>query len=426
MRADPRRFATILLAAGALAMPVGCGSHEDPFRVGVLVDCVGILQPKGAGMLAGAELPFRERDFSVGGRKVELVKGCTEVSALTNPILAARRLIEDEGVDVVMGPVGDTEGVVMRDLAARYPDVTFILAATAAQDATLRKSQQNVFRFVADGAQSAAGLASYAYRDLGWRRAAVAFDYVPSAWEATAGFVAEFCSLGGRVDVQGAFEAAPPDRRLAGRMARQADGVFLSSGFYSPGEFLTAYDRAVTHLSRRLILNGYGLSLPQALTRPGVDLTGVVLGGDIPFAAETPDWRHYIRALETTYPDLPPGAAHDQVLVPYYVGAEGLARALNEVDGDTGVHGKRLRSALARVRFDGPMGPIRLDSRRQAIVSVHLRRLVTAADRVTTRPVRVVPGVDESYSGIFTPTTPTPSAFALRCRRGEPPAWARG
>ena len=58
-------------------------------------------------------------------------------------------------------------------------DVTFLLGAIGAQAATLSDPQPNLFRFVADGAQSAAGLAAHAYTDLGWRRAALVMDPLP-------------------------------------------------------------------------------------------------------------------------------------------------------------------------------------------------------------------------------------------------------
>lgn len=426
MRGDLRQLVLAGLAAAALALPAGCGDDEEPLRVGVLVECTGILQAFGDATFAGAELPIKERDGSAGGRPVELVKGCEEIGSTTPLIVETRRLIEDEGVDVVVGPVGETEGLLMRKLAAHYPDVTFLLGASATQEVTLRAAQPNVFRFSADAAQAAAGLAAYAYNDLGWRRAAVAFDYPASSWASTAGFVAEFCSLGGTVDSQGAFIATRADRGLARRLARDADGVFLTDGFYNAAEFLRAYGDQVERLPARLVLNGYWLSQPHQLAPNGVDLTGVVVGQDIPYDSERPEWRRYMRAFADAYPDLPRDSGGDLLVIPYYLSTEALARALDSVDGDIGPHGEGLRSALARVRFAGPTGPIRLDANRQAIVSVHLRRVSPRGDRVTTEPFRIVKQVDQSYGGRFTSRTPVASPFALDCRHGDPPPWARG
>jgi Periplasmic binding protein len=175
------------IAAICLALSlVACGEEQDPVRVGVLTECVGPFEASKETMLAAAALPFLERGARlqgdgpmdgldaarVGGRPIELLVGCTIQSDQVRQIVETRRLIEDEGADVIIGPVGEAEGVLVRRLAERYPDVTFILGISAAQETTLHDSQPNVFRFVADGAQSAAGLATHAFRDLGWRRAA--------------------------------------------------------------------------------------------------------------------------------------------------------------------------------------------------------------------------------------------------------------
>ena len=115
-------------------------------------------------------------------------------------------------------------------------------------------------------------------------------------------------------------------------------------------------------------------------------------------------------------------------MIPYYLSMEALARAVDRVDGDIGAHGETLRRALAGVEFVGPTGPIRVDANRQAVVSVHLRRVLARGDAATTSPFRTIEQVDQSYGGIFTPRTPVPSisvaGIPLRCRDGNPPPWA--
>jgi branched-chain amino acid transport system substrate-binding protein len=206
-----------LLAVGAAAAcltlaSAGCGEQEPPIRVAVLTECIGPEEAHREGILAAAQLPFIARGArprgkgpaaglegaSFGGRPVEMLVGCT-VPDLSALIIEVRRLIETSGADVIIGPLGEEAGIVIRRLAARYPHVTFVLGASGAQAATLSDPQPNLFRFVADGAQSAAGLAAHAYTDLGWRRAALVMDPLPHSWEQAAGFVAEFCALGGTV-----------------------------------------------------------------------------------------------------------------------------------------------------------------------------------------------------------------------------------
>src|SRR5207247_444938 len=135
------------------------------FKIGVITDCDGVLSALSPDIVAGAELPLLERggklagrepsdgvvDAKVGGRLVELRQGCGEITYMTQLIESVRRLIEGEGVDVVVAPmIGQAEGIVLQDLARRYPNVVFLLANSYAQEPTLREPTPNLFRFVTD------------------------------------------------------------------------------------------------------------------------------------------------------------------------------------------------------------------------------------------------------------------------------------
>jgi branched-chain amino acid transport system substrate-binding protein len=441
MRADPRRLVSALMAIACAAVAVSCEDEREPVRIGVVVECSGLTEAFRQPMLAAAELPFLQRGArrkgrnpvdgltgaSAGGRPVELIEGCTEAGDLTLLMTETRRLIETEGADVIIGPVGETEGTVMRRIAARHPGTTFLLGASAAQSVTLREPRPNVFRFVADGAQQAAGLGAYARRDLGWRRAAVVFDDLPNSWESAAGFVAEFCALGGNVVAREVFSgSAAPDRAVGARLARQVDGVALIAIFISPADFLRGYARRIARLPQRLVVNGFGFTLPGGLAPTGVDLSGVVFGLDIPVASERPQWRRYVRAYERSFPGIAPSFAGSPLVFPVYLSAEATARALERTRGKVGVRQRRLRTALRGLAFDGPAGPVRLDRNRQAIVSVHLQRIASRRADEPTRPFRVVRDVEQSFADAFDRHTPSPSREQPRCRRGRVPSWARG
>lgn len=281
-RADLRRLVATgaAICFGAVA-GYGCGDEEPPVRVAVLTECIGLLDASKETILAAAQLPFIERgarlrgagpldgleEASVGGRPVEVLTGCTAAGAdLTRQIVETRRLVETQNADVVIGPVGEPEGVLARRLAARYPHVAFVLGASAAQEATLADAQPNLFRFVADGAQTTAGLGAYVFHDLGWRRAGVVVDPLPASWEAAAGFISEFCALGGTVAsrelVFAPLEsgAAATDRAIGARLARTVDGVALLLTVGSGADFLSGYVSRTNRLSRRLVLNGFVLS----------------------------------------------------------------------------------------------------------------------------------------------------------------------
>ena len=89
--------------------------------------------------------------------------------------------------------------MILREYARRQPATAFLIQPSGAPELTLTRPAPNVFRFAPDAAQSVAGAGSYAYRELGWRTAAIVADDIPYSWEGAAGFISEFCSLGGRI-----------------------------------------------------------------------------------------------------------------------------------------------------------------------------------------------------------------------------------
>ncbi len=209
---------------------------SDPIRIGVLADCQGPFRGVQDAQLSGAELPFLRRGarlagkapvdgvtpVEVGGRDVEVVQGCVETGEHTVFIEEARRLVEREHVDAVVGGAS----VVAREVARLYPEVPFMSAFWDEQEVTLRHPAPNLYRFTPDNPQLVAGLGAYAYRTLGWRRAAVLAPDQPWGWQPVAGFVAEFCALGGTIVTRAYLDAERPDPGVTERAtARSPDGV---------------------------------------------------------------------------------------------------------------------------------------------------------------------------------------------------------
>ena len=141
-------------------------------RIGLLTDCRGLFSGYEDEMLAGAELPLLRRgarltngrpsggvsEARAAGRDIELIRGCTEESEHTILVEETRRLVEVEGVDAVVGAIGESDSLVFRELARKYPEVIFIPAWSGAQELTLRHPAANVYRFDTDEARTWRGL----------------------------------------------------------------------------------------------------------------------------------------------------------------------------------------------------------------------------------------------------------------------------
>jgi branched-chain amino acid transport system substrate-binding protein len=408
-------------------------------RIGLLTDCRGLFSGYEDEMLAGAELPLLRRgarltngkpsggvsEARLAGRDIELIRGCTEESEHTILVEETRRLVEVEGVDAVVGAIGESDSLVFRELARKYPEVIFIPAWSGAQELTLRHPAANVYRFDTDEAQDVAGLGSYAYRELGWRRAAVVADTTPVGWHEEAAFVAEFCALGGNVTARYTAPIDLGDPKVAHAL-RGADGVaaLVWGGAFVPPEFLPALVRVVGSPETRMVVGTYVLEDSNTLVPIAGPPAGVVGASSIPPAKATPAMRAHRTAFSKAFPGLPPSDAETPIVLAFNDAMEGLLRGLEAADGDLSDGRQRLREELARVRFDLPSGPVHLDRNRQAVRNIYLKRIGRGGGRPVFQLVRVVPEVEQTFGGLLS-DAPAPGPGSQPCRKATPPPWVR-
>jgi branched-chain amino acid transport system substrate-binding protein len=438
MRADLSRVAGLLVVASLGVGAAGCSGGEQPMRIGLLTDCRGIFSGYEDEMLAGAELPLLQRgarltngkpsggvsEARAGGRDLELIRGCTEETEHTILVEEARRLVEVEGVDAVVGAIGESDSLVFRELARKYPEVIFIPAWSEAQGLTLRHPAANVYRFDTDEAQDLAGLGSYAYRELGWRRAAVVADATPVGWHEEAAFVAEFCALGGDVTARFTAPIDLGDPKVAHAL-RDADGVaaLTFGGLFVPPEFLPGLARVLGSPQTRMVVGTYVLEDSNTIVPIAGPPAGVVGASSIPPANATPAMRAHRREFSRAFPGLPPSDAETPIVLAFNDAMEGLLRGVEASDGDLSDGRQRLREELARVRFDLPSSPVRLDRNRQAVRNTYLKRVGRGGGQRAFQLVRVVPEAEQTFGGLLS-DAPSPGPGSQPCRKATPPRWA--
>jgi ABC-type branched-subunit amino acid transport system substrate-binding protein len=442
MRVRGAHLAGLLAATALAAAAAGCGGENRPVRIGLLTDCRAFFAGYEEAMLAGAELPLLRRGgrlssgkpaggvtgARVAGREIELVRGCSETLEHTVLVEEARRLVEVEQVDAVVGPIGEVEALVMRELARKHPTVVFLPAWYGSQELTLRRPAPNVFRFTADEAQDVAGLGTYAHRDLGWRRAAVVSDSYSIGWHQEAAFAAEFCALGGSIvhrsnSAAEFLEALEKNPSLLGRV----DGVaVLTTGIFgSPSELLTRLANAPGQASRRIVVGSYVIEDPSIVSPVAAAIDGVVGASPIPPVGSTAVMRRHRREFARVFPGLPPGFAAGPIVLGYHDPMEGLLRGLEAAGADLSNGRARLREELGRVQIDVPGGPVRLDRNRQAVRNVYLKQIVSGAKGAySLRLVRVVPEVEQTFGGLLS-RAPSPGPGSQPCTRATPPPWSR-
>ena len=269
-------------------------------------------------------------------------------------------------------------------MRARGPRLHSSSSRPGAPELTLTDPAPNVFRFATDAAQFVAGLGAYAYDVLGWRKAADRRRRRPVLWGGAAGFIAEFCALGGRI-VDRSWIPSGRTPAAAVPHALRADGVYLGPGRLARARLRRSATPPCTATSReRLVSSARLLFDPSviALAR------GVVVAGSLPVeptAAEAA----YAAAFSKAFPAIPSAAAIDPTTRSRTVTES--RRCWKRTSEAGRAAGAPLQTALARLaaRLCRPAGSVSTRNR-QAIGPNYLSRIATdAKGKPAVRTVRV-------------------------------------
>src|SRR5262245_34838383 len=191
---DRRRF--LVGTALAAALPRSARAQAKPVRLGLLTVKTGPLAQGGIQMEQGMTRFLKDRNYTLAGRKAELVVGDTG----GNPAGAkskTQELVERDSVDMIIGPLAAFELLAITDYAAQAKMP--ILSLAAAEDMTQRRPNPYFVRASGTSAQIMYPLADYAAKELKFKRVITIADDFAFGYEQMGGFQRVFEDAGGRV-----------------------------------------------------------------------------------------------------------------------------------------------------------------------------------------------------------------------------------
>jgi branched-chain amino acid transport system substrate-binding protein len=431
--------AALVVALAAFATSAATAkSTASPIKIAVMSDCQGAFGSFDNQDLAGvvtamaqfaggkAKNPNKPRDgwtgASIGGHPLQLVGvGCSNDRADT-AIKETKRLMEQLGADIMIGPLSGDESIAIANYAKQHPTKTFVNGSAGAQDTTLKVRAPNFFRFNGDGAMWNAGLGDLAYNTLHWKTAAVVADDYSFAWTSAAGFIAEFCAVGGKVTKR----VFPPLNTtdyssFAQQMPTNVDGTFVAVGGAGLIPFLKAYEAAHGPIDGKKFIGNLFWGTPGQYQQLSSRVVGAYVGGagtagDLATAAA----KAYNAEVGKVFKTIPPfGAAAPQAsstfTFGFYVNTWGLLSGLKAVKGSIAGGQKALQAAISKVSLSTPYGPIHLDSNRQGVVPIYYQHLYNKGGKLNIKTVGFIPQVDQTFGGTFSPSTPAPGRAAPAC-----------
>ena len=411
----------------------------EPIKIGVFSNNEGAFAPFEGQTFGGAMLPLINRgatpvsgdptdgveNATIAGHPIEIVYGGSD-STPDKAVEEARRLVEQEGVDILVGPLSGSEGIAVANYSKEQPGVTFVNGISGAQDTTLKVRSPNFFRFHNDGTQWTAGLGDYAYNELGWRNVVTIGDDYDFPYSQIAGFVAEFCSIGGNVTERLWPPLGEEDySSYITQIPEDVDGFFMGVGGTGTVAFVKQYEQLRGNLADK-IMGGIFMTDPVILKELGDQVVGVVTAGMTSGDSQEPAYLEYTQQIEDAYPDLA-GTGSSVFLYGYYTAMEAIAQALEQVDGDLSDDHAALQRRAGEPRARRPAGD---DQARREPPGDHGqlppadRRGPERRRRPRREDARDDPGGRPDVRGRFQPG----HALARpdqpgQCEEGTPPPW---
>jgi ABC-type branched-subunit amino acid transport system substrate-binding protein len=163
-----------LAATAALS---GSANAADKIKLGFFSTLEGTYTALGEDGQRGFDLAIMQHHNKAGGKDLEIVRGSSDASP-DSALRAAKKLVEQDKVDVLIAPLSGSEGIALRDYAKTQPQVTIINGCSGALETTYVTPAPNYFRFNIDGAQMHKGLGQYIYNVKHYKKiATVGEDY---------------------------------------------------------------------------------------------------------------------------------------------------------------------------------------------------------------------------------------------------------
>lgn len=341
----------------------------EPIRIGFIAPLTGTIAAPGTDMRKGWEFYWNENGEEIAGHPVEyFVEDTTgDPSVALNRV---QRLVEEEDVDMVVGPVAANVALAVAEYLIRQ-GIPSIQAVAAADDLTQRDFNPLVLRLGStSSSQNSHPAGEWAY-EQGHRTAVTICPDYAFGHESCGGFARTFKDAGGEVvealwnplgtqdfsSYVADIQAADPDVAYVGQTGGDAPRfvqAWSDFGLKDQIEFI-----GNSTITEQAVLRGMG---PEAIGLKSFSYYAE--SRDAPATTEFVD--AYSEANDGEIPSLYSAGA--------YTAAQWIDQALEEAGGDASDTDAFVEAAQS-ISLETPLGPMELDEYNNPIYTAYLREV---------------------------------------------------
>ncbi|MDQ1696814.1 MAG: branched-chain amino acid transport system substrate-binding protein [Frankiaceae bacterium] len=372
-------LAVVIVLFVACIVAAGCGDsgssgNDGPVKIGLLWPFTGFASNYGPDGEAGVKLALAQAGMKVGDRKVELVTANEDVLDPSKALQAAKKLVEQDGADIVLGPVfGSSQEAVSAYLASRK--VLWVAPLSGSADIAKTKS---LILWPGVDTTHASPMGPYMAKELGYSKiATLAPDYIYGK-NLIKGAADTFEAAGGEVVQQqwvplGTTDLLP----YASKLDKSADALVMWLVPQDAASFVRAF-RGLKIDMPLIMVNGIFDPTFQEIGSEVVGELGIV---DWSLGIKTPENRSFVSAFlkrNGTLPNNNNAAA--------YANTQLVLAAIEEAGGSTDLDD--LRAVWQKIRVDTPFGPAKIGADGVAITSRTIVKATKSSDgRFVWEPV---------------------------------------
>lgn len=368
------------IAAGAivLALAVQTGTPAfaaDPLKIGIIMPTTGVFAVLGKRQLDGMRYAVEEAGGEVAGRKIELIHEDTEGKPDVG-LNKARKLVLSDKVEVMAGVINSAVALAVAPYLSSQR-IPLVLSNASTDTLTGEKCDRYLFRASYSSAQITEPIGLWMAKNAPKNIFILASDYV-APHEYVAAFKKGYLAGGGTI----AGEAYPPFNRTQDygpyiSQARAANPGAVFSVFFA-GEallFVKQYDSFGMKANTPLY-GPIGLTPPVLRKAQGPAAAGIISASNYVAELDHPENRKFRESYKKKFGDDP-----EEFAVMGYDAIRFIIDAVKARNGDTKDR-PALVSAIEKVSYVGPRGPMKMAANHQATQNVYIVKTVPKGDDV--------------------------------------------
>jgi branched-chain amino acid transport system substrate-binding protein len=367
-------------AAGAATNAPAAPTAAGEIKIGFISAFTGIFSGFGEMQKQGAILALEEANYMAGGKKIVVVY---EDDQLDNEqaVTKAKKLVEQEKVDILTGLVSGDEGLAVGDYM-KDKNIPVIPMYSASEDMTMRAFYPMIIRTTWTGAQSMDVFGYWLAKVQGYKKIYQLGEDYSYPWNQGGGFKRGFCR-GGGVEVTSVWFPPGSTSDFSSMIAaipldKGYDAVLYNGGGSDAVNFTKQFVELGINKKIKLIGQSNTFEKPDLDSLPA-DIVGSLSPHHTTDDMATPAWLKFKEAFNKRW-SRDPSAASEFA----YSSMRVILRGIDAVNGDISDKTALVAAMLKVDMTDDPRGPVTLDPKwHSAIENVYIREVNLGADGKT-------------------------------------------